>query len=251
MKNFFLTFFSNFVKNIKMQLFYNPLITSENKTFTFDKEESKHIVKVLRKNIGDELLVTNGKGFLCTTKITEATEKKCVSALINLQEFPAPLQSLHIAIAPTKMNDRIEWFLEKATEIGISEVTFLYCKRSERDTINLERFEKIVIAAAKQSLQYHFPKINPFTKMDTFIKNDTATQKFIAHCEESSKTHLKDALKKAPKTTILIGPEGDFTPQEIKLALENNYTPISLGENRLRTETAGIMACAVFDIKNM
>lgn len=231
-----------------MQLFYNPLITSANKTFSFDKEESKHIVKVLRKNTGDELLVTNGKGVLFTTKITEATEKKCVSTLLNLQEFPVPKHSLHIAIAPTKMNDRIEWFLEKATEIGVSEITFLLCNRSERNSINLERYEKIVVAAAKQSLQYYFPVVNPLVKLETFVKNDNSSLKFIAHCEEDSKNHLKDSLTNSFKTTILIGPEGDFTPNEIKLALENNYIPVTLGENRLRTETAGIMACAVFNI---
>jgi 16S rRNA (uracil1498-N3)-methyltransferase len=233
-----------------MQLFYNPTISSNNNFLTFDKEESKHIVKVLRKDIGDILMVTNGNGGLFSTKITEATEKKCVVSIINSQVFQRPNHQLHLAISPTKMNERIEWFLEKSTEIGISEITFVLCNRSERNAINMERFEKIIVAAAKQSMQYFFPKINALIKLETFVKQENTTQKFIAHCEQDDKKHLKELLKIGEKTLILIGPEGDFTNSEIEMAIENNFQPISLGEKRLRTETAGVMSCAIFEILN-
>ncbi len=233
-----------------MQLFYNPILSIDNQFFTFDKEESKHIIKVLRKDIGDVLRVTNGKGCLFTTKIIEATEKKCVVSIQNHELIPISKNQLHIAIAPTKMNDRIEWFLEKVTEIGVSEITFLQCKRSERTAINLERFEKIVIAAAKQSLQYYFPKINGLEKIETFLKNNQDEQKCIAHCLENNKISFQDTLKNQGKTTILIGPEGDFTAQEIEMALSYNFIPVTLGSNRLRTETAGVMASAVFAMQN-
>lgn len=233
-----------------MQLFYNPNLTLENQFFTFDKEESKHIIRVLRKDIGDVLMVTNGNGYLFTSKITEATEKKCVVSIVNHELQPKPQNNLHIAIAPTKMNDRIEWFLEKATEIGVTEITFLHCKRSERTLINLERFEKIVIAAAKQSLHYYFPKINDIEKLDTFIKNNKDKNKCIAHCIENQRLSFKNVVKNQLNTTILIGPEGDFTPQEIEMALSFNFIPVTLGTNRLRTETAGVMAAAIFEIHN-
>jgi 16S rRNA (uracil1498-N3)-methyltransferase len=239
-----------FVKIFLMQLFYNPNLTPENQFFTFDKEESKHIIRVLRKDIGNVLMVTNGNGYLFTSKITEATEKKCVVSIVNHELQPKPQNNLHIAIAPTKMNDRIEWFLEKATEIGVSEITFLHCKRSERAFINRERFEKIVIAAAKQSLQFYFPKINDFEKFDVFIKNNLDKNKCIAHCEEKQKISFKDTLNTIENTTILIGPEGDFTPQEIELAFSNNFKPVTLGKNRLRTETAGVMAAAMFAMES-
>jgi 16S rRNA (uracil1498-N3)-methyltransferase len=233
-----------------MQLFYNPILTPETQFFTFDKEESKHIIRVLRKDIGDVLMVTNGNGFLFTTKISEATEKKCVVTIVSHQLMPKPNAQLHIAIAPTKMNERIEWFLEKATEIGISEITFLHCKRSERTTINFERFEKIVIAAAKQSLHYYFPKINGIEKLEIIIKKNKDAHKFIAHCEENLKISFKDTLKNQENTTILIGPEGDFTTQEIELALLHHFIPVTLGNHRLRTETAGVMATAIFAMQN-
>jgi 16S rRNA (uracil1498-N3)-methyltransferase len=148
------------------------------------------------------------------------------------------------------MNERIEWFLEKTTEIGVSEITFVLCNRSERNTINMERFEKIIVAAAKQSMQYFFQKINTLIKLETFLKQENTTQKFIAHCEQDDKKHLKELLKIGEKTLILIGPEGDFTNSEIEMAIENNFQPISLGEKRLRTETAGVMSCAIFEILN-
>ena len=225
-----------------MQLFYNPDIKSGDTTFLFDKEESRHIIKVLRKKEGDTIEITNGMGFLFTSEITFGNEKKCEVNVIKEQFFePAPY-SLHLAVAPTKLNDRYEWFLEKATEIGISEITPIICEHSERSNFKADRFEKIVQTAMKQSLQFYLPKLNEPVAFNTFIKEQPEGQLFIAHCEESEKTLLKNALKPEGKLTILIGPEGDFSTEEITLALQQNYAPVSLGNTRLRTETAAIVA---------
>lgn len=225
-----------------MQLFYNPDIKSGDTTFLFDKEESRHIIKVLRKKEGDTIEITNGMGFLFTSEITFGNEKKCEVNVIKEQFFePAPY-SLHLAVAPTKLNDRYEWFLEKATEIGISEITPIICEHSERTNFKADRFEKIVQTAMKQSLQFYLPKLNEPVAFNTFIKEQPEGQLFIAHCEETEKTLLKNALKAGGKLTILIGPEGDFSTKEITLALQQNYAPVSLGKTRLRTETAAIVA---------
>lgn len=225
-----------------MQLFYNPDIKSGDTTFLFDKEESRHIIKVLRKKEGDTIEITNGSGFLFTSEITFGNEKKCEVNVIKEQFFePAPY-SLHLAVAPTKLNDRYEWFLEKATEIGISEITPIICEHSERTNFKADRFEKIVQTAMKQSLQFYLPKLNEPVAYSAFIKEQREGQLFIAHCEETEKTLLKNALKPGGELTILIGPEGDFSVKEIQLALQQKYTPVSLGNTRLRTETAAIVA---------
>ncbi len=226
-----------------MQLFYNPSIDKTTESFSFDKEESKHIVKVLRKKDSDILFVTNGSGLLFKTEITLASDNKCSVRILEIEKAEAPKQKLHLAVAPTKMNDRYEWFLEKATEIGIHEITPIICDRSERKVINPERFEKIILSAMKQCNQVFLPKLNPAITLKEFIKNDKSGQKLIAHCEETNKKSLKSILQPKTDYTILIGPEGDFSTKEIELALENNYIPVSLGETRLRTETAAIVAC--------
>ncbi len=225
-----------------MQLFYNPDISESTTQITFDKIESKHIVRVLRKKEGDILNITNGKGFLFDAKISFASDKKCVAEIIEIQEKPKPRNYyLHIAIAPTKNNDRIEWFLEKATEIGIDEITPIICQNSERRVVKLERFEKIIQSAMKQSLKFTIPKLNEPIKFNQFINQNFEGKTCIAHCEESDKKLLKSIVSPSEKTTILIGPEGDFSTQEIKVALEKKCIPISLGESRLRTETAGLV----------
>lgn len=225
-----------------MQLFYNPDIKSGDTTFLFDKEESRHIIKVLRKKEGDTIEITNGSGFLFTSEITFGNEKKCEVNVIKEQFFePAPY-SLHLAVAPTKLNDRYEWFLEKATEIGISEITPIICEHSERTNFKADRFEKIIQTAMKQSLQFYLPKLNEPVAYNAFIKEQHEGQLFIAHCEETEKTLLKNALKPGGELTILIGPEGDFSVKEIQLALQQKYIPVSLGNTRLRTETAAIVA---------
>jgi 16S rRNA (uracil1498-N3)-methyltransferase len=226
-----------------MQLFYNAEITNETKQVTFDKTESKHIVRVLRKNEGDSIFITNGNGQLFTSEIEIASDKKCLVTIKTVENFNKHWSYyLHIAIAPTKLNDRFEWFLEKATEIGIDEITPIICEHSERKILKTDRMEKIIHAAAKQSLKYHFPILNEPITFKEFITKPLNGQLFIAHCEETNKKLLKNVLTIGSKTTILIGPEGDFSSKEIQQSLVHNFIPVSLGESRLRTETAGLVA---------
>ena len=226
-----------------MQLFYNATINEATETFSFDREESKHIIKVLRKKDGDILFVTNGLGFLFKTEIILASDSKCTVQIVSFDKAtPAPFQ-LNLVVAPTKMNDRYEWFLEKATEIGIQEITPIICDRSERKVINIERFEKIILSAMKQSNELYLPKLNPAISFKEFMKQKNKGLQLIAHCEETDKKTLKSVLQSNTDVTILIGPEGDFSEKEIALALEQNYIPVSLGNTRLRTETAAVVAC--------
>ena len=226
-----------------MQLFYHPSITEETQQFLFDKDESRHIIKVLRKAEGDIIIITNGQGLVVTSKIISANDKKCLVNITDVEFIKKPWNYyLHIAIAPTKLNDRLEWFLEKATEIGIDEITPIICDHSERKVLKLDRMEKIIHAAAKQSLKFHYPKLNEAVDFKSFINSDFEGQLFIAHCEETDKKSLKNELKPEQNTTILIGPEGDFSTKEISLSITKNFLPVSLGESRLRTETAGVVA---------
>ena len=226
-----------------MQLFYNPDIDASSETYSFSKEESKHIIKVLRKKLGDILHITNGKGYLFEASITDANIKRCEIKITNSTLQPKRNYSLHLAVAPTKMNDRYEWFLEKATEIGVDSITPIVCDHSERKVIKHERFEKIIQSAMKQSLQTYLPKLNELTPFKDFLKHSFEGQKFIAHCEETEKKSLKNLNISQQEITILIGPEGDFSSSEIESALTENFIPISLGATRLRTETAAIAAC--------
>lgn len=226
-----------------MQLFYNPTINETTESFSFDKEESKHIIKVLRKKDSDILFVTNGLGYLFTTEIVLASDTKCTVEIRSFEKKEASKFQLHLAVAPTKMNDRYEWFLEKATEIGIQEITPIICDRSERKVINNERFDKIILAAMKQSNELYLPKLNPAISFKEFVKQQNSGLQLIAHCEETDKKTLKSVLAPQQNVTLLIGPEGDFSEKEIELALENKYIPVSLGNTRLRTETAAVVAC--------
>ena len=226
-----------------MQLFYNPNINEATENFSFDKEESKHIIKVLRKKDTDVLHVTNGLGYLFTTEITLASDSKCTVKIISFEKTNPSKSRLHLAVAPTKMNDRYEWFLEKATEIGIQEITPIICDHSERKVINNERFEKILLAAMKQANELYLPKLNPAITFKEFVNLQNDDIKYIAHCEETDKKTLKSVLHPNQNITMLIGPEGDFSQKEITLALSNDYIPVSLGNTRLRTETAAIVAC--------
>ena len=233
-----------------MQLFYNPEITEESSQIVFSKEESNHIVKVLRKQVGDKLQITNGKGWLFNAEISIPNIKKCIATIVSKEKQQQRLIKLHVAVAPTKMNDSYEWFLEKATEIGIETITPIICDHSERKIIKPERFEKIIQSAMKQSLNCYFPKLNDPIPFKEFIKQDFRGQRFIAHCEDEEKLELKRRVAADKDVTILIGPEGDFTQSEIKMAYDKGYLPVSLGKNRLRTETAGIVACTTVAMIN-
>jgi len=227
-----------------MQLFYNPSLTPNTERFTFDREESKHIVKVLRKKEGDILYVTNGLGFLFKVEIVIGMDTKCQVKIISSEKKNPLSYQLHLVVAPTKMNDRYEWFLEKATEIGVTSITPIICDRSEKKFTKNDRFEKIIHSAAKQSLQSYFPILNEAVSFKEFLNNNkNQGSLFIAHCEESSKQSLKELIRKGTEITLLIGPEGDFSENEIKLAIEKNYLPVTMGDTRLRTETAAIVGC--------
>ena len=226
-----------------MQLFYNSEISIETKQITFDKIDSKHIVRVLRKKENDILKITNGKGYLFDVKISFANDKKCLADIIAVTEKKNPRNYyLHIAIAPTKNNDRMEWFLEKATEIGIDEITPIICKNSERRIVKLERFKKIIQSAMKQSLKFTLPKLNEPRKFSDFINQNLDGKICIAHCEKQEKKLLKSVIDASEKVTVLIGPEGDFSSDEINKALMKKIIPITLGKSRLRTETAALVA---------
>ncbi len=230
-----------------MQLFYSPEIA--NGILHFDETESKHAVRVLRLKTGDEIHIIDGIGTLYKASITDANQKKCsFQVLEKISDFEKRPYYLHIAIAPTKNIDRLEWFLEKATEIGIDEITPLLCDHSERKIIKPERLNKILVSAAKQSLKAYIPKLNPLQTFHDFIMNDLKGQKCIAHCYDSEKTTLKSVTES--NLTILIGPEGDFSPEEVKIASEQGFQAVSLGNSRLRTETAGVVACHTVSLIN-
>jgi len=232
-----------------MHLFYTPDLSSN--IYTLNEIESKHCVRVLRLSTDDIIELIDGNGGFYKAKITDPNPKKCTVEIIETKkEFGKRNHYLHIAIAPTKNIDRFEWFLEKATEIGIDEITPILCEHSERKTIKNERLEKILISAVKQSIKAYKPKLNDLTSYTNFIKQNIDGEKYIAHCEENQKHLLKNSYKQGQNTIILIGPEGDFSTLEISLAKENNYKEISLGESRLRTETAGVVACHTINIIN-
>lgn len=227
------------------QLFFTQKI--ENGFAHFDEEESRHLTTVLRRKVGDALQLTDGRGFFYDAEISETGKRHVlarITATISAEATHAT--PLHLAIAPTKNIERIEWLLEKATEIGIDEITLLQCQRSERDTVRLDRLEKVLVSAMKQSLRAHLPKLNPMTRFQQFVKTTPADLKYIAWCADTPLPHLKTQLQPGKNTLVLIGPEGDFSPEEVQLAAENGFTGVSLGAARLRTETAGLLAvCAI------
>ncbi len=226
-----------------MQLFYTPNLTSEAHTFQFNKEESNHIIKVLRKKNGDSLHITNGNGWLFTATITTANAKKCCIDILKKEQKPKPTYHLHLVVAPTKNNDRYEWFLEKATEIGVHEITPIIGENSERKIIKHERYNKIIQAALKQSLRLYMPQLNNAITFKEFLVKNKFANTYIATCEDVPKKRLEQLVKPNENVVILIGPEGDFSQNEITSALDKKYTFITLGTNRLRTETAAILAC--------
>lgn len=232
-----------------MHVFYTPDIRTKAE---LPEEEAQHCIRVLRLTTGDEITLTDGKGNFYRAEISAASNKRC---LVNIIEtvYQQPLWPchLHIAMAPTKNMDRNEWFAEKATEIGFDELTFLNCRFSERKVIKTERIEKILVSAMKQSLKARLPQLNEMTDFDKFIARDFKGQKFIAHCYEDEKPLLRDALHKGEDALVLIGPEGDFSEEEVKKAIEKGFIPISLGKSRLRTETAALVACHTMNLMNI
>lgn len=231
-----------------MQLFYAPDINGE--IYTLSEEESMHCLQVLRLRPGDDIHLTDGKGNLYGA-VLEKAEKRSAQVRIREQhkDYGRRSYHLHIAMAPTKSIDRFEWFLEKATEIGIDEITPILCEHSERKLIKPERMERVIIAAMKQSVKTSKPVVHELGSYVDLVSRDHGDgQKFIAHCNDGKKPYLKDVLGNQGSYIILIGPEGDFSPEEVKKATDAGFIPVSLGESRLRTETAGIFACAVVNL---
>lgn len=231
-----------------MHVFYTPDIQTRSE---LPEEEAAHAVRVLRLQAGDEVTLTDGQGNFYRAEISTATPKRCLVKILETQP-QAPLWQghLHIALAPTKNMDRTEWFAEKATEIGIDELTFLNCRFSERKVIKTERIAKILVSAIKQSLKARLPRLNEMTDFNKFIARPFSGQKFIAHCYEGEKVLLKDAVRRGEDALVLIGPEGDFSEEEVGKAIENGFIPISLGKSRLRTETAALVACHLLNLQN-
>lgn len=224
-----------------MKLFYGEI---NDKNVIINDEEQQHILKVLRMRDGDEIFVTDGKGNLAKGNLIIEGKK----ASLDVQEIQSPQQDfspkLHIAIAPTKMIDRIEFFVEKAVEMGISEITFLQTEKTERKNINVEKLQKQALAASKQSLRFHFPKINDLIKLTDFLKDISSETTFVAHCHENLTRQNLNEITNFQEYTFLIGPEGDFSEKEINLLSEKGIKAVSLGFQRLRTETAGIFVAA-------
>lgn len=227
-----------------MHLFYTPDITPSHPQYFLNEEESKHAVRVLRLELGSTVQLIDGKGGLYTAEIKDAHPKRTILQITGvITGYQKRNHYLHIAIAPTKNLDRLEWFLEKATEIGIDEISLIICQRSERKEAKTERLNKIITSAIKQSLKAYHPVLNEPIALSKFLTQQFDGQKFIAHCEESEKTDLQSALQMHGRYLVLIGPEGDFSHAEIDAALDNGYKAITLGESRLRTETAALEAC--------
>ena len=232
-----------------MNVFYLP--NAQIGTISFPEEESKHIVKVLRMKEGDSFCVTDGVGSLYDAALVDAHPKRAMANLSNKRNgYDIRDFKVSIAIAPTKLNERTEWFLEKATEIGIDEVKLFSSYHSERRVANVERFKKIVVSAMKQSVKSKMPLVEEMTSFDKLVKQNYEGQKFIAWIDDDVKEQLCDLYKKGENALVLIGPEGDFSKEEVALAKENGFVPVSLGEARLRTETAAVVACHTIQLIN-
>jgi len=236
-----------------MNLFYTPEIQPHHTSFLLSEEESKHAVRVLRLSSGDIIHLVDGRGGRYKTEIIEAHPKRTSLRILHVEENYKPsTYHLHIAVAPTKNIDRIEWFLEKATEIGLQEFTPIICAHSERKEVKIERLEKVAVAAMKQSLKAYLPKINSAVSFSRFIdsQQDIQSTKAIAHCIDGDKKHIVNSFSKEGNYLILVGPEGDFSESEIQQALQIGYTPLSLGEARLRTETAALASVLEISLLN-
>jgi len=234
----------------KMQLFFHDNITEN--IFHLDQEESKHLIKVLRKNQGDKVDFTDGQGYLYHCVILDPNPKKAGLKVMERFYEPEDDYYIHLAICPTKNPERMEWMIEKITEIGVHEITLMESTHSERSFLKLDRLEKKIISACKQSLKTRVPKLNPICEMEELVVNkkfDTY-QRFIAYVDKDNTHHLFEKAKQNGEYLILIGPEGDFSSQELDLAFKNFFLPCSLGKSRLRTETAGLAAVHTLQLVN-
>jgi 16S rRNA (uracil1498-N3)-methyltransferase len=222
-------------------LFYAPKIAD---CPVLPENESKHCMQVLRLKPGEKILITDGKGFLYEAVLQGTKSRTCKVEIINqCLQPPFFSEKIHIAVAPTKNIERTEWFVEKSIETGISEITFLRCRHSERKDVNLNRMNKVAVSAMKQSQKAILPEINGMVDFEKFTSNKLVGIKMIAHCEDGERRHIKKAYREHSDAVILIGPEGDFSPEEIKMAINKGFIPVSLSNSRLRTETAGLAAC--------
>lgn len=231
-----------------MNLFYQPFLPDG--VFYLDVEESRHCIRVLRRKQGDPLRLTDGKGFFYNAVITKDDPKQCYFEIVEKIAEPTRNYKTHIAISPTKNTDRIEWFVEKAVEIGVDIITLIDCKNTERSHIKLTRLEKVAISAMKQSLKASIPSIQELVSFKDAVINATEKDKFIAFVDPSNPQNLKNIIQKESTTIILIGPEGDFSNDELALALQHGFLKVSLGNSRLRTETAGLVACHIINLFN-
>lgn len=222
-------------------LFYQPDLTLSHLT----SEETHHALRVLRMRIGDPLEVTDGKGTLVTAELTSDEKRGAGFRIIETHKVPKRAPSIHLAIAPTKNIDRMEWLVEKCSEIGIDKITFVRCKTSERPTVPLERLQKLALSAMKQSRQAWLPELVDMIPFKDFLGRVTEPQRFIAYVDPTNPNYLSTAVKPKDDRVLLIGPEGDFTTEELDLALGNGFRKVSLGPNRLRTETAGVVGVVV------
>lgn len=235
-----------------MQLFYSTLV--QDQIIFLEDQEARHCTQVLRKQIGDQISVTDGQGNLYHTELHKASKNQCELLIQETIPSPPHLPYLHMAIVPTKNIDRVEWFIEKATELGINEISLILADHSERKKIRYDRLEKLLIAAMKQSLNLHLPKLNDLTPFSDWINaysTENTTLKFIPHCYDGAKSTLKAVYQPGQDALVLIGPEGDFSKVEVDLAESKGFQAISLGQTRLRTETAAISVCAFINWMNL
>jgi 16S rRNA (uracil1498-N3)-methyltransferase len=232
---------------MSLPYFFEPAASFSQTHFQLSEETSKHCIQVLRMKSGEPLELTNGKGGLYTARIAQEDKRHCTVIIEKETIIPAPQKKISIAISLLKNTSRFEWFLEKATEVGVTEIIPLICARTEHSRFRFDRMQQIVVSAMLQSQQSWLPVLHEPVKITAFINEATQTQKLIAHCEEDQKTALS-GIKPANNSLLLIGPEGDFTVQEITLALDKGFEPVSLGNTRLRTETAGIVGATLLSI---
>ncbi|HEY9257543.1 16S rRNA (uracil(1498)-N(3))-methyltransferase [Chitinophaga sp.] len=230
-----------------LPVFYAPEIQPDAVAYTMNEDTSKYCIQVLRHEKGDQVLLADGRGHKFTAAITDDNRKKCVLQVWSCETVPPPARALRIGISFTKNASRIEWFLEKATEIGIQTIIPLVSQRTEKEKIKAERLQNILVSAMLQSQQFYLPELQEPQAFDKLVKNNKDPQRMIAHCLPEQKQELQHTMQRGKDTLILIGPEGDFTPDEIKLALEQGFVPVSLGNTRLRTETAGMVAVTLMN----